>query len=83
MKKTIKGILYDSSKATPLCCSVFQAENQRVSETAYRTNSGQYFIVQVIDGKETALFPVSNTDMAAWTEFHSKRMGKLWPGPKK
>lgn len=79
MKKTIKGIQYDTSKATPLCCIRYKTrENLEIEEIAYRLGSGQYFLVQVIDGKTTALFPMTNNGMAQWTEFHAQKTGNLW-----
>ena len=81
MKKTIQGILYDSTQATPLCCAEYSCGGKEVQETAYCAKGGHYFVVQAVGGKESSLFPMSNEDMADWTERFLRDVKGIWPGP--
>lgn len=81
MRKTIKGILYDSAQSAPLCRSEYRCGEKAVRETAYRTAGGHYFVVQTVNEKDLALFPMSNRDMIDWTDFPFQSTGEIWPGP--
>ena len=55
MKKTIKGITYDTAFSIPLCTCTYQYGEEEVIETAYRTPMMQYFIFQRIGNGERSI----------------------------
>ena len=46
-----------------------------------KPKGGHYFVVQAVGGKESSLFPMSNEDMADWTERFLRDVKGIWPGP--
>lgn len=81
MRRTVKGILYDSAHSVPLCCSNYRCGKDEIRETAYRAAGGHYFVVQTVNGTDSALYPMSNKDMMDWTDFPFQSKGEIWPGP--
>lgn len=80
MKKTIKGITYDTAFSIPLCTCTYQYGKEEVIETAYRTPMMQYFIFQRIGNGEKNIFPATNDDMVRWTGFDRVSGKQIWIG---
>ena len=77
MKRTIKGITYDSETAQPLCTMVFQAGEESISESIRRTPAFQYFLYREINGKADTIVPMSNDDIVAWGQQKPEKI-KRW-----
>lgn len=66
MKRTIKGVCYDTDNAAPKCCFRHGKPPGSIIETSYYTNDGRYFLLQEVDGEKT-IIPMTFEDMGKWS----------------
>ena len=67
MKKTIKGIVYDTTTSTPKCTFKHGKPIGSIVETAYLTSTGHYFLVQAGDVIPQQIIAMDLEDMARWS----------------
>lgn len=66
MKKTIKGICYDTETAAPKCTYRHGNPAGSILETSYQTGDGYYFLLQTVKGSQK-IIPMTNDDMSRWS----------------